>query len=68
VKRLVDLHPGSAHVFSLGIDQARDDEIWKRARNDGYTIVTKDSDFADLSVLQGFPPKVIWLRLEQLYN
>jgi len=28
-----------------------------------YTIVTKDSDFGDLSVLRGFPPKVIWVRL-----
>jgi predicted nuclease of predicted toxin-antitoxin system len=26
-------------------------------------LVTKDSDFSDLSVLRGFPPKVLWLRL-----
>src|SRR5215470_14514284 len=63
VKLLADLHPGSSHVFSLGIDRATDEEIWKRARNDGYTIVTKDSDFGDLSVLRGFPPKVIWVRI-----
>jgi predicted nuclease of predicted toxin-antitoxin system len=63
VRRLADLHPGSSHVFLLGIDQASDDEIWKRARQDGYTIVTKDTDFGDLSVLRGFPPKVIWVRL-----
>ena len=25
--------------------------------------MTKDSDFADLSVLRGFPPKVIWIRI-----
>jgi predicted nuclease of predicted toxin-antitoxin system len=25
--------------------------------------VTKDSDYSDVSVLRGFPPKVIWLRL-----
>lgn len=63
VRRLADLHPGSTHVFSLGIDRASDDEVWERAREDGYTIVTKDSDFGDLSVLRGFPPKVIWVRL-----
>ncbi len=33
------------------------------ARQGGYTIVTKDSDFSDMSVLRGFPPKVIWIRL-----
>ena len=63
VKRLADLHPESSHVFSLGIDRASDDQVWERARQDGYTIVTKDSDFGDLSVLRGFPPKVIWVRL-----
>jgi len=47
----------------LGIDQASDDQVWELARQDGYTIVTKDSDFGDLSVLRGFPPKVIWVRL-----
>lgn len=26
-------------------------------------IVSKDSDFVDLSVLEGAPPKVIWVRL-----
>ena len=50
-------------MFSLGIDRGSDDEVWELARQDGYTIVTKDSDFGDLSVLRGFPPKVIWVRL-----
>jgi predicted nuclease of predicted toxin-antitoxin system len=47
----------------MGIDRASDEEIWERARKDGFTIVTRDSDFGDLSVLRGFPPKVIWVRL-----
>jgi predicted nuclease of predicted toxin-antitoxin system len=25
-------------------------------------IVTKDSDFSDISLLRGFPPKIIWIR------
>ena len=33
------------------------------AKQEGYTIVTKDSDYSDMSVLRGFPPKVIWIRL-----
>ena len=32
------------------------------ARREGFVIVTKDSDFSDLCILQGFPPKVIWIR------
>jgi predicted nuclease of predicted toxin-antitoxin system len=63
VKRLADLHPDSSHVFVLGLDQASDAVFWERARQDGYTIATKDSDFSDMSVLRGFPPKVIWIRL-----
>jgi predicted nuclease of predicted toxin-antitoxin system len=26
-------------------------------------LVTKDEDFHRLSVLRGFPPKVLWIRL-----
>lgn len=63
VRRLADLHPDSSHVFLLALDQSPDIVLWERARQDGYTIVTKDSDFSDMSVLQGFPPKVIWIRL-----
>jgi predicted nuclease of predicted toxin-antitoxin system len=63
VSRLADVHPDSSHAFLLGLDQASDAVIWERARQDGYVIVTKDSDFADLSVLRGFPPKVIWIRI-----
>ena len=29
---------------------------------EGFVIVTKDSDFSDLCILLGFPPKVIWIR------
>jgi len=27
-----------------------------------YTIVTKDSDFNDLAVYKGSPPKIIWIK------
>jgi predicted nuclease of predicted toxin-antitoxin system len=37
--------------------------IWKWAKSNGFSIVTFDSDFVDLSLVFGFPPKVIWLRL-----
>ncbi|MES2884903.1 MAG: DUF5615 family PIN-like protein [Pseudomonadota bacterium] len=39
-----------------------DREVWEYARQQGFMIATKDSDFQDLSVLLGHPPKVLWLR------
>jgi predicted nuclease of predicted toxin-antitoxin system len=63
VERLKDVYPNASHVSLLGLDQAADNAIWKYARTNGYTIVTKDSDFNDLNILYGFPPKVIWLQI-----
>ncbi len=63
VERLADPYPQSSHVFLLGLDQALDSVVWHYAASHDYTIVTKDSDFSDLSVMLGFPPKVIWMRL-----
>jgi predicted nuclease of predicted toxin-antitoxin system len=59
---LSDLYPDSEQVRRLGLDQAGDEEIWSYARVHGFTILTQDADFADLSALRGSPPKVIWLR------
>ena len=61
--RLSDQYPNSSHVYLLGMDQQADSVIWEYARKHSYVIVTKDSDFGDLSLLRGHPPKVIWLRL-----
>jgi len=63
VKRLADLHPDSSHAFLLGLEQSSDAILWDRAKQEGYTIVTKDSDYSDMSVVRGFPPKVIWIRI-----
>lgn len=62
VNRLADLFPESTHIYTLGMDQADDREEWSYAQNNGLTIVTRDSDYNELLVLQGFPPKVIWIR------
>lgn len=42
--------------------EADDRLIWNYAKQEGYVIVTRDSDYNDLSLVQGFPPKVIWIR------
>src|SRR5437763_6905856 len=62
VARLADLFPQSEQVRRLGLDEADDRVIWEHARAGGFTLVTQDSDFADIAALRGAPPKVIWLR------
>ena len=64
--RLVDLlsstFPDSTHVCQVGLSQADDDTVWFHAKDHGYTIVSKDSDFHQRSFVLGIPPKVIWIR------
>ena len=63
VRDIQDLFPDSAHVAELGLTGGSDREIWTRAGNEGFVLVTKDEDFYRLSVLVGPPPKVVWIRL-----
>ncbi len=62
VAALSDVFPGSVHVRGIGLARATDDAIWVYARDRGLTIVSKDSDFHQVSFLRGPPPKVIWIR------
>jgi len=52
----------STHVMFENLDEATDEEVWKFARKYRYTIVTKDSDFNDIAILRGVPPKIIWIQ------
>jgi predicted nuclease of predicted toxin-antitoxin system len=60
--RLNDLFPGSSHVTFENLLHADDFLVWDYARTNSFSIVTADGDFYDLAVLQGPPPKVVWLR------
>jgi predicted nuclease of predicted toxin-antitoxin system len=62
VKKVSHLFPGCLHVSGCGLSDAEDPDIWIFARKNGFTIVTFDADFYDLSLINGFPPKVIWIR------
>ena len=42
---------------------ASDIDIWNYALDNGYTIITKDNDFSVLLELNGFPPKVVLLKI-----
>lgn len=59
---LKDRFPGSSHVRLLGLETSPDMTIWRHAKESGFTLVTQDEDFYNLSLIQNFPPKVIWLR------
>jgi predicted nuclease of predicted toxin-antitoxin system len=63
VQRLADLYPDANHVALVGLERASDNVVWTYAQTNDYIIVTKDSDYSDMSVLRGSPPKVIWLQL-----
>ena len=63
VDRLQKSFPGTTQVRLLGLEQASDNELWEYARDNVFVIVTKDSDFHELSILYGPPPKVIWLKI-----
>lgn len=54
------------HVRFVGLQDSPDLEIFLFARANGYSIVTFDSDFFDLSLIKGHPPKIIWIRTGNL--
>lgn len=60
---LSDIFPNSSHVKKAGLARADDSEIWDYAKQNGYSIVSKDSDFHQLSFVFGSPPKVIWINI-----
>ena len=62
VGSLAEAFPGSRHVREIGLSTASDIDVWDYAKDNGFTIASKDSDFQQLSFLYGAPPKVVWIR------
>jgi predicted nuclease of predicted toxin-antitoxin system len=58
-----DLFPDSTHVKPVGLLCADDGVIADWAKQRGFTIVSKDTDFYQRTVALGSPPKFIWLRV-----
>jgi predicted nuclease of predicted toxin-antitoxin system len=63
VARLADIFPGSAQTRLLNLGRTNDPQLWLIAKTHAYIFVTKDRDVAELAILRGAPPKVIWLRM-----
>jgi predicted nuclease of predicted toxin-antitoxin system len=62
VERLADEYPDSAHVSARGLDRSTDAQVWNFARENDFTIVTRDADYGDLSAIAGYPPGIVWIR------
>ena len=60
---LATLFPDSAHARECGLLGLPDEDVWEYACANGFTIVSKDSDFHQRSLLYGPPPKIVWLRI-----
>ena len=58
--RLLDLFPDSTQTKLLALGTAL--EIWEYAKTNGFLVVTLDKDFADMALLRGTPPQIIWMR------
>lgn len=63
IHRIVDFYPDSEHVKTLALTNTDDSLIWTFAKENGFVIVSKDSDFHQRSLLYGHPPKFIYLRI-----
>jgi len=59
---LQSAYPGSTQIALLGMETASDRDVWDYAKKHDFVIVTKDSDFYDLSLVLGTPPRVIWIK------
>jgi predicted nuclease of predicted toxin-antitoxin system len=66
--RLNDVYSGSIHVRDVGLKGGEDWEIWNHAANDGFVIASRDSDFRQLSLLRGHPPKVVVVAIGNCTN
>ena len=62
VREFAGLFPYSIHVSEAGLGSSSDITIWDFAKANHFAFLTKDKDFANLSIAKGTPPKVILLQ------
>jgi predicted nuclease of predicted toxin-antitoxin system len=55
-------------VRSLGLREARDKEIFSKAKENRAIIMTKDDDFLQLLEIHQAPPQVIWISCGNTSN
>ena len=62
LKKISEAYSDSSHVKLEGLKNASDSKIWDHANLHHFIIVTQASDFNDIFLLKGFPPKILWFR------
>ncbi len=61
-KKLQNTFPVCLHVSDISPKLLSDTLIWNYAKEHNFIIVTFDEDFVDIQIINGFPPKILWLR------
>lgn len=51
------------HVATRQLAQSSDELIWQQADREGAVIVSKDDDFAHLTLVRPEPVAVVWIRI-----
>ncbi len=65
-KKLKSCFSDCLHVSDCSLSNSEDPDIWEHAKANNLVIVTFDSDFYDISLVNGYPPKIIWIRTGNL--
>lgn len=66
VNRLQEFFRGIKHISDFKLNSIEDKVIFQFAKENDFAIVTFDEDYFTLSILNNFPPKIIWLRTGNL--
>jgi predicted nuclease of predicted toxin-antitoxin system len=62
-RRLGSLGHDAQHTSDVGLERAKDREIWQHAKSGDLCIVTKDEDFVLLRASDPGGPCVVWVRI-----
>ncbi len=65
---LLDVFPGTIHVADVDMLRTPDPDIWQYAKENDFTIITKDDDFLALAHRFGPPPKLIMVEIGNCSN
>ena len=65
---LADLYPGSAHVREVGLRMALYEAVWSYAAQQGFVLVSKDTDFYQRSPRIRLSSKSHLASCRELFN
>jgi len=51
------------HVLEVGLDAAKDEEVWNHAAKNSIVLITKDEDFSRRASRPEASVQVVWVRL-----